>query len=266
MACTDSLVSPSFPCIPANIIPPSTRSSFQTHPTCARTLSSPAFLRSPTESAQAPTLPQRIIRRPDDADACIAQLADAPHFAALVRTLTQRAYPPHTRPVLCAYAGVGAALYARALGADTELLAAALGTLTHLTQLADTLPYAFFNFSRRQPARVLPTSRCPILSACPLQRTTSHPPPFLAVLNSSPGYVAALAPGRPLWRVMRIASCMTACAPWRCFGAVGGSLKEIVVGLAPDVDVRMRVRLSGVLANTSTGLEVLELSLEGHFR
>ncbi|KAH9166174.1 hypothetical protein EDB89DRAFT_2005593, partial [Lactarius sanguifluus] len=71
MACTDSPVSPTFPrmsemfpSVPTYIVPPSARSSFQTHPTRARTLSSPAFLHSPTEPAHAPPPPpppQRII-------------------------------------------------------------------------------------------------------------------------------------------------------------------------------------------------------------
>ncbi|KAH8996038.1 hypothetical protein EDB92DRAFT_116416 [Lactarius akahatsu] len=71
MACIDSPVSPSFPrmsemfpSVPTYIVPPSTRSSFQTHPTRARALSSPAFLHSLTESTHAPPPPpppQRII-------------------------------------------------------------------------------------------------------------------------------------------------------------------------------------------------------------
>jgi hypothetical protein len=44
---------------------------------------------------------------------------------------------------------------------------------------------------------------------------------------------------------------------------LGGAWKELVLVLAPDVDVRTRGRLLGALANAGTGLEVFEISLEG---
>ncbi len=47
------------------------------------------------------------------------------------------------------------------------------------------------------------------------------------------------------------------------FGALGSALKELVLVLAPDVDVCTRGQLLGVLANRGAGLELLELSLEG---
>ncbi|KAH9160114.1 hypothetical protein EDB89DRAFT_1915198 [Lactarius sanguifluus] len=78
--------------------------------------------------------------------------------------------------------------------------------------------------------------------------------PRLALLDSSPSLAAALAPGRPL---RRHAVRRPARGP-----ALGGSLKELVFVLAPDVDVRTHGRLSGALGNTGTGLEALELSLD----
>src|ERR1700761_5495776 len=65
MTSAESPASPSFPCmsemfpsVPTYIVPPSARSSFQTHPTRTRTLSSPAFLHSLTaESASVPAPP-----------------------------------------------------------------------------------------------------------------------------------------------------------------------------------------------------------------
>ncbi|KAH9012399.1 hypothetical protein EDB83DRAFT_332584 [Lactarius deliciosus] len=73
--------------------------------------------------------------------------------------------PARARPVLRACASVNAPLYARALSTlpafDAELL------------------------PRRQPARVLPTSRCPISSVYLLQRMTSHPPSLRALRCST---------------------------------------------------------------------------------
>ncbi|KAI9433230.1 hypothetical protein H4582DRAFT_2082710 [Lactarius indigo] len=346
MGCTDSPVSPTFPrmsemfpSVPTHIVPPSARSSFQTHPTRARTLSSPAFLHSPTESAHTPPAPppppQRIIvttpqafepRSPrlarqqarqsppiplsfvlahiprsrlpilarvskrfsaavqlalyraleltaDDADACVARLAGAPHLAALVTTLTLRAYPPAHGPsfVLALALALRSmrALSALTLPAfDTELLSAAPGTLTHLTLLADTLPYAFFDDFLAAPARARLTHLAlPHFVGVPPAAHEVPPAavPRLAVLDSSPGLAAALAPDRPLRSVtMRIASTLyDGLRPAALFGALGGALKELVLVLAPDVDVRTRGRLLGALGNTGAGLEILELSLDG---
>ncbi|KAH9011140.1 hypothetical protein EDB84DRAFT_1054382 [Lactarius hengduanensis] len=247
-----------FPSVPTYIVTPSARSSFQTHPTRARTLSSPAFLHSPTESAPAPPPPpQRIIvtspqvfepRTPrlarqkarqsppiplsfvlahvprsrlpvlarvskrfsaaaqlalyrtlelsaDDADACVARLAGAPHLAALVTTLTLRAYPPAHGPsfVLALALALRSmrALSALTLPAfDAELLSAAPGTLTHLTLLADTLPYAFFDGFLAAPARARLTHLAlPHFVGVPpaAQDVPSAAVPRLAVLDSSPG-------------------------------------------------------------------------------
>ncbi|KAH9012410.1 hypothetical protein EDB83DRAFT_2556922 [Lactarius deliciosus] len=294
VTCTDSPVSPTFPrmsemfpSVPTYIVPPSARSSFQTHPTRARTLSSPAFLHSLTESMQAPPPPpQRIIvtspqlalyrtleLSADDADACIARLAGAPHLAALVTTLTLRAYPSAHGPSFI----LALALALRSMRAvsaltlpafDAELLAAAPGTLTHLTLLADTLPYAFFDGFLAAPARARLTHLAlPHFVGVPpaSQDVPSAAVPRLAVLDSSPGLAAALAPGRPLRRVtLHIASTLyDGLRPAALFGALGGALKELGLVLAPDVDVRTRGRLLGALGNTGAGLEVLELSLDG---
>ncbi|KAH8978111.1 hypothetical protein EDB86DRAFT_3155434 [Lactarius hatsudake] len=336
MACTDSPVSPTFPRMSEMF--PSRTSSFQTYPTCARTLSSPTLLHSPTESAHAPAPPpppQRIIVTPphvfeprsarlarqqarqsspiplsfvlahvprsrlpvlarvskrfsaaaqlalyrtlelsaDDADACVARLAGAPHLAALVTTLTLRAYPPSHGPsfVLALALALRSmrALSALTLPAfDAELLAAAPGTLTHLTLLADTLPYAFFDGFLAAPARAhLTHLALPHFVGVPpaAQDVPSAAVPRLAVLDSSPGLAAALAPGRPLRRVtLHIASTLyDGLRLAALFSALGGALKELGLVLAPDVDVRTCGRLLGALENTGAGLEVLELSLDG---
>ncbi|KAH9010500.1 hypothetical protein EDB83DRAFT_2680812 [Lactarius deliciosus] len=306
VACTDSPVSPTFPrmsemfpSVPTYIVPPSARSSFQTHPTRARTLSSPAFLHSPTDSAHAPPPPpppQRIIvtspqvfepRTPrlarqqarqsppiplsfvmahvprsrlpvlarvskrfsaaaqlalyrtlelsaDDADACVARLAGARDDADVARL------PACARPVFRTCAG---------------LLAAAPGTLTHLTLL-----YAFFDGFLAAPAPAHLTHLALHFIGVPpaAQDVPSAAVPRLAVLDSSPGLAAALAPGRPLRRVMlHIASTLyDGLRPAALVGALGGALKELRLVLAPDVDVRTRGRLLGALGNTGAGLEV----------
>ncbi|KAH9014510.1 hypothetical protein EDB84DRAFT_1443803 [Lactarius hengduanensis] len=304
MAYADSPVSPTFPrmselfpSVLTYVVPPSARSSFQTHPTRARTLSSPAFLHSPTESTHAPPPPpQRIIvtspqrfgaaaqlalyrtleLSADDADACVARLAGAPHLAALVTTLTLRAYLPAHGPsfVLALALALRSmrALSALTLPAfDAELLSAAPGTLTHLTLLADTFPYAFFDGFLAAPARVRLTHLAlPHFVGVPptAQDVPSAAVPRLAVLDSSPGLAAALAPGRPLRRVtLHIASTLyDGLRPAALFGALGGALKELGLVLAPDVDVRTRGRLLSALGNTGAGLEVLSSHSSAHFR
>jgi hypothetical protein len=151
---------------------------------------------------------------------------------------------------------------------DAELLAAAPGSLTRLTLLADTLPYVFFDDFLAAPARARLTHLAlPHFVGVPpaAHDVPSAAAPRLAVLDGSPGLAAALAPGRPLRRVtLRVASTLyDGLRPAALFGALGSALKELVLVLAPDVDVRTRGRLLGALANTGTGLEVLELSLEG---
>ncbi|KAH9010493.1 hypothetical protein EDB83DRAFT_2680807 [Lactarius deliciosus] len=209
----------------------------------------------------------------DDADACVARLAGASHLAALETTLTLLAYPPAHGPsfVLALALALGSmrALSALTLPAfDAELLAAAPGTLTHLALLADTLPYAFFDGFLVAPARARLTHLAlPHFVSVPpaAQDVPSAAVPRLAVLDSSPSLAAALAPGRPLHRVMlHIASTLyDDLRPAPLFGALGGSLKVLVLVFAPAVDVRTRGRLLGALGNTGAGLEVLELSLDG---
>ncbi|KAH9058964.1 hypothetical protein EDB83DRAFT_2675684 [Lactarius deliciosus] len=271
VACTDSPVSPTFPrmsemfpSVPTYIVPPSARSSFQTYPTRARTLSSPAFLHSPSaRTCTTTTAPAHHSNFPTGAS----------HLTALVMTLTLRAYPPAHGPSFVL--ALALALHSmRALSAlmlpafDAELLSAAPGTLTHLMLLADMLPYAFFDGFLAAPA-------CAYLTHLALPHLVGVPPAVqdipsaavlrLAVLDSSPGLAAVLAPGRPLHRVtLHIASTLyDGLRPAALFGALGGSLKELVLVLAPDVDVRTRGRLLGALGNTGAGLEALELSLDG---
>ena len=330
-----------FPSVPTFIVPPSARSSFQTHPTRTRTLSSPAFLHSLAESTkdlppvpepapqnlivvpnpqgceprsprlvrqqarQSPPIPlslvfahvprsqlpvlARVSKRfnaaaqlalyrtleldADDSDACIARLAVAPHLAELVTTLKLRAYPQSHG----ASFELALALALRSMRAlstltlpafNAELLAAAPGTITRLTLLADTLPYAFFDDFLAAPARARLTHLAlPHFVGVPpaAHEVPSTAAPRLSVLDGSPGLAAALAPGRPLRRVtLRIASTLyDGLRPAALFSALGGALKELALVLAPDVDVRTRGRLLGALASTVTGLEVLEMSLEG---
>ncbi|KAH8976800.1 hypothetical protein EDB86DRAFT_3094430 [Lactarius hatsudake] len=113
---------------------------------------------------------------------------------------------PRARPVLRAYAGVGAPLYARALGADAELLAAAPGTLTHLMQLADT--HSSTNFLAA-PARTR-------LTHLALPHFVGVPP---AAHDVPPAAVPHIA-GSTLYDGLH---------PAALFGAVGGSLKELVL-------------------------------------
>ncbi|KAH9038668.1 hypothetical protein EDB83DRAFT_2647321 [Lactarius deliciosus] len=124
--------------------------------------------------------------------------------------------------------------------------------LSHLALLADTLPYAL-------SVHLLATPACACLIPLALPHLVGVPSvsaPRLAVLVSSPGLAAALAPSRPLRRVTpRIASTLyDGLRPAALFGALVRALKELVLVLAPDVRVRARGRLLGA------GLEPL---LEG---
>lgn len=151
---------------------------------------------------------------------------------------------------------------------DAELLAAVPSTVTRITLLADTLPFAIFDDFLAAPARARLTHLAlPNFVGVPpaADDVPSAAAPRLAVLDGSPGLAAALAPGRPLRRVtLRIASTLyDGLRPAALFSALGGELKELVLVLAPGVDVRTRGRLLGALANTGAGLEILELNLEG---
>ncbi|KAI9446891.1 hypothetical protein BJY52DRAFT_1370398, partial [Lactarius psammicola] len=209
----------------------------------------------------------------DDTDACVARLAGAPHLAALVTTLALHAYPPvHGLSFVLALALAlrsMRALLALTLPAfDAELLTVVPGALMRLTLLADTLPYVFFDDFLAAPVRArLMHLALPHFVGVPPAAHDVPPAtaPRLAVLDSSPGLAAALAPSRPLHRVtLRIASTLyDGLRPAALFGALCSTLKELVLILVPDVDVRTRGRLLGALANTGAGLEVLKLSLEG---
>ncbi|KAH9013001.1 hypothetical protein EDB85DRAFT_1999382, partial [Lactarius pseudohatsudake] len=63
--------------------------------------------------------------------------------------------------------------------------------------------------------------------------------PRLAVLDSTSGLTAALAPGRPLHSAtLRVANTVyDGFRPATLFCALGGALKVLVLELAPDVDV-----------------------------
>ena len=191
----------------------------------------------------------------------------------LVTKLALRAYP-HAHGASFVLALELALRSMRALSAlilpafDAELLAAVPSTVTRLTLLADTLPFAIFDDFLAAPARARLTHLAlPHFVGVPpaADDVPSAAAPRLAVLDGSPGLAAALAPGRPLRRVtLRIASTLyDGLRPAALFSALGGELKELVLVLAPGVDVRTRGRLLGALANTGAGLEVLELNLEG---
>ena len=147
------------------------------------------------------------------------------------------------------------------------------GGITHLTLLADTLPFAFFD-------QFLVFN--PTIEHLSLPNFIGVPPgpgevPLTAVshlisLDASPGLAVSLAPGRlsTLSRVtLRVASTLyDGLRPAAIFGALLGDngrsqVKMLTLVLAPDVDTRTRGRLLGALAKMGEGLEVLELQLEG---
>jgi hypothetical protein len=181
-----------------------------------------------------------------------------------VTTLALRSYPPtHGASFVLALAST-----LTLPGFDAELLAAAPGTVTCLTRLADRLPFAFFSDFLAVPARARLTHLAlPHFVGMPpaVHDVPSAAAPRLAVLDRSPSLAAALAPSRPLCRVtLRIASTLyDGLRPAALFGALGSALKELVLVLVPDLDVRTHGRLLGTLANTGAGLELQELGLEG---
>ncbi|KAH9011489.1 hypothetical protein EDB85DRAFT_2297060, partial [Lactarius pseudohatsudake] len=104
---------------------------------------------------------------------------------------------------------------------DAERFATAPGTLSHLTLLTDTLPYAFFDGFLAAPARTR-------LTHFALPHFDDVPPaaaPRLAVLDISHGLAAALAPSHPL-RCMTLRTAKTlynGLRPAALFGVLGGS-------------------------------------------
>ncbi|KAI9433124.1 hypothetical protein H4582DRAFT_2082581 [Lactarius indigo] len=119
--------------------------------------------------------------------------------------------------------------------------------LTHLTQLPDTPPYAFFD---------------EFLTALTHVRLAHLALPHFI---GSPDLVVVLTPGRPLHSAMlRISSMLyDGLRPIALFSTLGGALKDSVFVLALDVDMRMCGRLLGAPGNTGAALEPLERSLDG---
>ena len=214
--------------------------------------------------AHAPTAPAR-------ADACVASLAGAPHLAELVTSLAIPTYPFAHGPSF----SLALRLALRSMRAlatltlptfDADLLSAAPLSLTRLTLLADTLPFAFFDRFLAARPHILHIALPNFVGVPP--GAGEVPPtavPHLTTIDASPGLAAALAPGRPVERVtLRVASTLyDGLRPAALFDALGSELKDLTLVLAPDVDARTRGRLLGALAKTSEGLEVLELRLEG---
>ena len=85
--------------------------------------------------------------------------------------------------------------------------------------------------------------------------------PYLTSLDASPGLAAALVRGRLVGRVnLGIASTLyDVLLPAGLFDVPRREPKELALVLAPDVDAQTRRRLSGVLAKSGEGPEVLEL-------
>lgn len=227
----------------------------------------------------------------DDTDACMARLAAAPHLAALVTTLIIPAYPPaHGASFQLALA-----LALRSMRAlknltlpvyDADLLdavtaaasssslssAGATRGLTHLTLLADTLPFSFFDeFLVSNPT--IQHLSLPNFVGVPPGPGEVHPAaiPNLISLDACPGLAVSLAHGRLLTLrqvTLRVTSTLyDGLRPAAIFGALfgpgGGQVKVLSLVLAAGVDRRTRGRLLGALAKMGEGLEVLELQLEG---
>ncbi|KAH8991798.1 hypothetical protein EDB86DRAFT_2830702 [Lactarius hatsudake] len=129
---------------------------------------------------------------------------------------------------------------------DANLLAAALGMLTHLTLLADKLPYASFD-------DFLATFHNDVSSAAV---------PRLAVLDSSPGLTAALARSWPSTALCDATHRQCTVRPAPLFGALG-TTKGTRTRTRAGCGMRTRGQLMGALGNTRAVLQVLDLSLEG---
>ena len=125
------------------------------------------------------------------------------------------------------------------------------GTLTRLTLLADTQPYSFFER--------LSCSTCASHAprAAPLRRR--------ALRRASPCSTAApVAPGRVMLRIAN--TLYHDLRPAVLFGALGCALKELVLVLAHNVDVRTHGRLLGALANTGSRARAAQGESRGYFR
>lgn len=158
---------------------------------------------------------------------------------------------------------------------DADLLDAVTSSsssLTHLTLLADTLPFSFFD-------EFLVSN--PTIQHLFLPNFIGVPPgpgevpsaaiPNLISLDANPGLAVSLAHGRLLTLrevTLRVTSTLydglrPAAIFGALFGAGGGQVKVLRLVLAVDVDRRTRGRILGALAKMGEGLEVLELQLEG---
>lgn len=208
---------------------------------------------------------------PAKADACVASLAGAPHLAELVTSLTIPTYPfahgpSFTLALRLSLRSMRALATLTLPSFDADILSAAPLSLTRLTLLADTLPFAFFDRFLAARPQIVHLALPNFVGVPPgAGEVPSTAVPHLTTLDASPGLAAALAPGRPVERVtLRVASTLyDGLRPAALFDALGSELKELALVLAPDVDARTRGRLLGALAKTGEGLEVLELRLEG---
>ncbi|KAI0275831.1 hypothetical protein BGY98DRAFT_990083 [Russula aff. rugulosa BPL654] len=149
-----------------------------------------------------------------------------------------------------------------AITAMSSSTSAAVGVtrgLTHLTLLADTLPFSFFDeFLVSNPT--IQHLSLPNFIGVPPGPGEVHSAaiPNLISLDASPGLAVTLRVTSTLYDGLRPAAIFGA-----LFGAGGGQVKVLKLVLAADVDRRTRGRLLGALAKTGEGLEVLELQLEG---
>ena len=208
---------------------------------------------------------------PAKADACVASLAGAPHLAELVTSLTIPTYPfahgpSFTLALRLSLRSMRALATLTLPSFDADILSAAPPSLTRLTLLADTLPFAFFDRFLAVRPQIVHLALPNFVGVPPgAGEVPSTAVPHLTTLDASPGLAAALAPGRPVERVtLRVASTLyDGLRPAALFDALGSELKELALVLAPDVDARTRGRLLGALAKTGEGLEALELRLEG---
>jgi hypothetical protein len=222
----------------------------------------------------------------------MARLAAAPHLAALVTTLIIPAYPPAhgasfqlalalalrsmrvlKNLTLPAYdADLLEAVTAASSSSSSSSSAGGTRGLTHLTLLADTLPFSFFDeFLVSNPT--IQHLSLPNFIGVPPGPGEVHPAaiPNLISLDACPGLAVSLAHGRlsTLRQVtLRVTSTLyDGLRPAAIFGALfgpgGGQVKVLSLVLAADVDKRTRGRLLGALAKMGEGLEVLELQLKG---
>ncbi|KAH9011361.1 hypothetical protein EDB84DRAFT_1569799 [Lactarius hengduanensis] len=251
------------------------------HPNRAHALSSPTFLHSPsffhspTECAHvpAPPPPQRIIvsapqvfepRNPWLARQQARQSPPIPLSLVLAHVTCSR-LPVLARVSKRFSAAAQLALY-RTLelsADDADACVAQPAGASHLAALATTPALRAYPPLRAAPRTRLTYLALPHFVGVP--HAAHDVPPaaalHLAVLDSSHGLAAALAPSHPLRRVtLRTASTLyNGQRPAALFGALGGSCS-----FSRSTRTCTRGWSLGTLANTSAGLDVLELSLKGN--